>query len=125
MGRSAPRRAAGLTQALVTFIFAAMEVNLTPDQQALVSDAIANGRLHRPEDAIQQALSMWESHERRRAEFWPLLISPRYLSLAGKGESLQKSRCASLPTILDNVAVPALPLNSSQGVNGTPARSER
>ena len=45
-----------------------MEVNLTPDQQALVSDAIASGRLHRPEDAIQQALSMWESHERRRAE---------------------------------------------------------
>jgi Arc/MetJ-type ribon-helix-helix transcriptional regulator len=45
-----------------------MEVELTPDQQALVSDAIASGRLHRPEDAIQQALSMWEERERRRLE---------------------------------------------------------
>lgn len=45
-----------------------MEVNLTPDQQALVSDAIASGRLHRPEEAIQQALSMWEERERRRLE---------------------------------------------------------
>ncbi len=45
-----------------------MEVNLTPDQQALVSDAIASGRLQRPEDAMQQALLLWEERERRRAE---------------------------------------------------------
>jgi hypothetical protein len=45
-----------------------MEVQLTPDQQALVSDANASGRLHGPEDAIRQALSMWEERERRRLE---------------------------------------------------------
>jgi len=45
-----------------------MEVNFTPDQQALVSDAIASGRLHRPEEAIQQALLLWEERERRRIE---------------------------------------------------------
>ena len=45
-----------------------MEVNLTPDQQALVSDAIASGRLQRPEEAMQQALLLWEERERRRAE---------------------------------------------------------
>lgn len=43
-----------------------MEVQLTPDQQALVSDAVASGRLHRPEEAVQQALLLWEERERRR-----------------------------------------------------------
>ena len=45
-----------------------MEVQFTPDQRALVSDAIADGRLHRPEDAMQQALLLWEARERRRLE---------------------------------------------------------
>ena len=45
-----------------------MEVDFTPNQQALVSDAIATGRLHHPKEAIQQALSMWEERERRRLE---------------------------------------------------------
>jgi putative addiction module CopG family antidote len=45
-----------------------MEVTLTPDQEAFVRDAIASGRLHRPEEAVRQALSMWEERERRRAE---------------------------------------------------------
>jgi hypothetical protein len=45
-----------------------MEVQLTPDQQALVSEAIASGRLQRPEEAMQQALLLWEKRERRRLE---------------------------------------------------------
>jgi Arc/MetJ-type ribon-helix-helix transcriptional regulator len=45
-----------------------MEVHLTPDQEALVRDAIASGRLNRPEDAVEQALLLWEERERRRVE---------------------------------------------------------
>jgi len=45
-----------------------MEVQPTPDQQALIRDAIASGRLHRPEEAMQQALMLWEERERRRLE---------------------------------------------------------
>ena len=45
-----------------------MEVHLTPDQQVLVGDAIASGRLQRPEEAMQQALLLWEERERRRLE---------------------------------------------------------
>ncbi len=45
-----------------------MEVEPTPDQQAFIRDAIASGRLHRPEKAAQQAFSLWEERERRRAE---------------------------------------------------------
>lgn len=45
-----------------------MEVDLAPDQTAFVRQAIEAGRLHRPEDAVQEALSLWEERERRRAE---------------------------------------------------------
>lgn len=45
-----------------------MEVQLTPDQKAFVRQAIESGRLHREEDAIQEALSLWEERECTRAE---------------------------------------------------------
>jgi putative addiction module CopG family antidote len=45
-----------------------MEVKLTPDQQAFVRQAIESGRLHREEEAVQEALALWEERERTRAE---------------------------------------------------------
>ena len=45
-----------------------MEVELTADQTAFVQQAMEAGRLHRPEEAVRQALSMWEERERRRLE---------------------------------------------------------
>jgi putative addiction module CopG family antidote len=43
-----------------------MEVHLTPDQEAFVRQAIESGRLHRPEDAVEEALRLWEERERTR-----------------------------------------------------------
>ena len=45
-----------------------MEVQLTPDQKAFIRQAIENGRLQREEDAVNEALTMWEDRERSRAE---------------------------------------------------------
>jgi Arc/MetJ-type ribon-helix-helix transcriptional regulator len=45
-----------------------MEVQLTPDQRAFVRQAIESGRLRREEEAVEQALSLWEERERTRAE---------------------------------------------------------
>jgi len=45
-----------------------MEVQLTPDQQAFLRQALASGRLRREEDALKEALSLWEERERTRAE---------------------------------------------------------
>jgi Arc/MetJ-type ribon-helix-helix transcriptional regulator len=45
-----------------------MDVNLTPDQKAFVRDAIKSGRLQREEDAVQEALALWEERERTRGE---------------------------------------------------------
>jgi len=45
-----------------------MEVQLTSDQEAFIRHAIESGRLHRKEDAVQEAMSLWEDRERRRLE---------------------------------------------------------
>ena len=44
-----------------------MEVQLTRDQKAFVRQAIENGRLGREEDAVKEALLLWEERERTRA----------------------------------------------------------
>jgi len=45
-----------------------MEVHLTPDQKAFVRQAIESGRVQNEQDAIREALLLWEERERRRAE---------------------------------------------------------
>jgi Arc/MetJ-type ribon-helix-helix transcriptional regulator len=45
-----------------------MELRLTDDQKAFIRQAIETGRLAREEDAVQEALSLWEERERARAK---------------------------------------------------------
>jgi Arc/MetJ-type ribon-helix-helix transcriptional regulator len=45
-----------------------MDVQLTQDQKAFVRQAIESGRLRGEEDAVKEALSLWEERERTRAE---------------------------------------------------------
>ena len=45
-----------------------MEVHLTSDQEEFIRRAIETGRLHRKEEAVQEAMSLWEERERRRLE---------------------------------------------------------
>jgi hypothetical protein len=45
-----------------------MEVHLSHDQEALIRESIAEGRLSRPEEAFEQAMSLWEERERSRME---------------------------------------------------------
>jgi putative addiction module CopG family antidote len=45
-----------------------MNVRLTADQRAFVRDGIAVGRFHSEEEAVEEALALWEERERRRAE---------------------------------------------------------
>lgn len=62
-----------------------MEVDLTPDQNAFVRQAIEAGRLHRPEEAVREALSLWEERERRRAEILAAVDTAKASLAAGKG----------------------------------------
>ena len=43
-------------------------MHLTPDQKAFVRQAIESGRVQNEQDAIREALLLWEERERRRAE---------------------------------------------------------
>jgi putative addiction module CopG family antidote len=45
-----------------------MEVQLTDDQKAFVRQAIQSGRYSGEEEALRDALALWEGRERRRAE---------------------------------------------------------
>lgn len=46
-----------------------MQINLTPEQEEFVRRAVSTGRLHRAEDVVTEALSLWQERERGRAEF--------------------------------------------------------
>ncbi len=45
-----------------------MNVDFTAEQQPFVQHAIESGRIHRPEDAVEEALSLWVERERQRSE---------------------------------------------------------
>lgn len=45
-----------------------MEIHLTPALEAFLRQAIESGRIHHAEEALQQALSPWETRERGRLD---------------------------------------------------------
>ncbi len=72
-----------------------MDVHLTPDQKAFARRAIESGRLHSEQDAVQEALALWEERERQRAEFLLTLDDARASLARGEGrvitqESMQQ-----------------------------------
>jgi Arc/MetJ-type ribon-helix-helix transcriptional regulator len=50
-----------------------VEDHLSPDQEAFIREAIAQGRYRTPEDAVLDALACWEEGERRRVELMAAL----------------------------------------------------
>jgi Arc/MetJ-type ribon-helix-helix transcriptional regulator len=62
-----------------------MNITLTNAQEALVRHALETGRLSRAEDALTEALLLWEERERERAEFLESLVAGRAAIAAGQG----------------------------------------
>src|SRR5882724_3332108 len=73
-----------------------MEVNLTPDQKAFVRQAIESGRLHREEDAVQEALSLWEERERTRAEILTAVDVAEASIARGEGRTITQESMRQL-----------------------------
>ncbi|MFZ0803457.1 MAG: hypothetical protein WBQ09_15680 [Terriglobales bacterium] len=65
-----------------------MEVHLTPDQEAFVRQAIETGRFHRPEDAVAEALLLWEERERTRAEILAAVETSEASLARGEGRAI-------------------------------------
>ncbi len=76
-------------------ILRGVDIDLTPDQQVLIRHAIEAGRAHTAEQAVHEALALWEERERRRAEFMASLDEARASIANGAGlpitrESMEK-----------------------------------
>ncbi len=62
-----------------------MNVVLTADQDRLIRDAIAAGRINQVEDALREALALWEARERDRQTFVASLDAAEAALRRGEG----------------------------------------
>ena len=73
-----------------------MDVQLTPDQKAFARRAIESGRLHTEQEAVQEALALWEERERQRAEFLLTLDDARASLARGEGRVITQDAMRQL-----------------------------
>jgi Arc/MetJ-type ribon-helix-helix transcriptional regulator len=74
-----------------------MEVRLTADQEALVRRAVESGRFDHAEAAVEEALSLWEERERKRAEFLATLGDAKASLVRGEGRVITQPSMRTLP----------------------------
>ena len=73
-----------------------MNVELTPDQQAFVQKAIESGRFSREEEAVREAMALWEERERRRVEILAMLDEADVELARGEGIPLTEESMKAL-----------------------------
>ena len=73
-----------------------MNVLLTTDQREFVRRAIDSGRLDREEDAMREALALWEQRERRRFEIHASLDEADASLARGEGRSITEASMRAL-----------------------------
>ena len=66
-----------------------MEVHLTDDQKAFIREAIQTGRFATEEDALREALLLWEGRERRRAEILAAVDQAEASFARGEGRRIR------------------------------------
>ena len=98
-----------------------MEVQLTDDQKAFLQEAIQTGRFAREEDALQEALSLWEGRERRRAEILAA-VDPAEASFA-RGEGRRVTTREEAAQLADEIKQRGLArFNAGQNIPGKNTR---
>lgn len=73
-----------------------MEVQLTTDQRAFARRAVETGRLRSEEEAVQEALALWEDRERRRLMFLATLDDSRASLARGEGRVITEDSMRKL-----------------------------
>lgn len=73
-----------------------MDVQLSADQRAFFRLALETGRLNREEDAVEEALLMWEERERTRAEILALVESADASLGHGEGRAITRETMREL-----------------------------
>lgn len=77
-----------------------MKVDFTPDQEALIRQAIASGRYQTAEDAVYDAMARWEKSERSRIEMLAALDEAESDLQAGRYTDYTD---ATLPQLADEL----------------------
>lgn len=73
-----------------------MDIQLTSDQKAFARRAVESGRLHSEEEAVQEALALWEDRERRRLQFLASLDRARASLANGEGRVITEDTVREL-----------------------------
>ena len=73
-----------------------MEVQLTSDQKAFARRAVESGRFRSEEEAVQEALALWEERERRRMAFLATLDDSRAALARGEGRAITQESMRQL-----------------------------
>jgi len=90
------RLKARLTAGSAILTFEGMEVQFSPDQQAFVRQAIDSGRIRREEDAVTEALSLWEERERSRVEILAAVDEAEACLARGEGRAITQESMREL-----------------------------
>ena len=88
-----------------------MDVRLTPDQKAFARRAIESGRLHSEQDAVQEALALWEERERQRTEFLLTLDDARDSLARGEGRVITQQSMKQLAQEVKEIQARTAPLS--------------
>jgi putative addiction module CopG family antidote len=73
-----------------------MAVELTSDQRAFARRAVEAGRFESEDDAVREALALWEERERRLAEFRATLDEARASLVRGEGREITQESMREL-----------------------------
>ena len=73
-----------------------MNVDLTQDQRAFIRLAIESGRFRTEDEAVRDALSLWEARERKRAEILAALDEAETSLARGEGRPVTQKAMEAL-----------------------------
>jgi Arc/MetJ-type ribon-helix-helix transcriptional regulator len=73
-----------------------MDVELTADQRAFVRRAIESGRFAHEEEAVQEAMALWEDRERRRLEILAMVDEAEASLARGEGREITEESMKAL-----------------------------
>ena len=65
-----------------------MEVHLSSEQEAFIRQAIDAGRIHSDEEAVREAMLLWEERERRRLEILAAVEQAEASLARGEGQAI-------------------------------------
>ena len=68
-----------------------MKVHISPEQRAFIREGIESGRFRTEEDAVHEALALWEERERLRSEILAAVDKAENSITRGEGRTITRA----------------------------------